>query len=173
MEMRKYKGIIFDLDETLVDTTMLSGFRESRNWSLCYANINKTLLYENVDVLLKKIGDSQIKIGVVTMSPQSYARKVLSYHKIKYDVLIAYHDVKNRKPHPEPMLKCLERLELLASEVISLGDDAKDIKSSRSAGIDAIGLDLNSQRRGNLISAGAQRVFDNYYEIDEFIFEGK
>ncbi|TCI28209.1 HAD family hydrolase [Exiguobacterium sp. SL-10] len=171
--MTKYKGIIFDLDETLVDTTMLTGFRESRNWPLCYTNIHRTLLYDNVDVLLQKIVDSQIKIGIVTMSPQSYAKKVLSHHNIEYDVLIAFHDVHNRKPHPEPMFKCLESLELLASEVISLGDDVKDIKSSISAGIYAIGLDSSSQRRGSLISAGAQKVFDNYYEIDEFIFGGR
>jgi predicted HAD superfamily phosphohydrolase YqeG len=51
--MRGFKGVIFDLDETLVDTRMLASYREKQNWSLCYDNVRHTSLYENVDVLLK------------------------------------------------------------------------------------------------------------------------
>jgi phosphoglycolate phosphatase-like HAD superfamily hydrolase len=91
------------------------------------------------------------------MSPQLYAKKVLLYHKIKYDVLIAYHDMKKQKPDAEPMYKCLEEFSLPASEVISFGDDVRDIVSSTSAGIDSMGLDWSSRNYNALFRSRSSK----------------
>ena len=52
----------------------------------------------------------EYRVAIVTNSPSLYAKKVLRHFNIPYDTLIGYHDVKKRKPHPEPMQFALEKL---------------------------------------------------------------
>lgn len=65
-------------------------------------------------------------------------KKIIGYHNLTIPLLIAYHDTKNHKPHPEPILKGCEQLGLPPSKVISIGDDFKDIEASNRAGCTSI-----------------------------------
>ncbi|UOQ43392.1 HAD family hydrolase [Halobacillus salinarum] len=163
------KGIIFDLDETLVDSTALKNFRDRRDWNSCYSSLNSSYLYKGTNDLLEFCKEKGVKIGIVTMAPRKYAYKILKFHHINYDCLIAYHDVTKRKPHSEPMIKCLEALKLKANEVISFGDDLKDLSSSLNAGIKAFGVSWGVQDRNTLLKGGAEEVFDEFEQIGKFI----
>lgn len=164
-----YKGIIFDLDETLVDTKTLKQFRDIRDWRACYSNFNLTILYDSTEKLIDACKNKGYKIGIVTMSPRPYAEKLLRHHDISYDVLIAYRDVVNKKPHPEPMMKCLEKLELDKSEIITIGDDVRDILSAKKAGIEAVGVSWGVSDKQSLLSVGALQVFDDNEELLNFL----
>jgi len=74
------------------------------------------------------------RIGVVTTSPRAYAERLLSYHRLQIPVLIAYHDVTNTKPHPEPILKGAEKLGVAVSRCIHVGDQVGDIEVAIRAG---------------------------------------
>lgn len=52
-----------------------------------------------------------------------------------FKTIISKGDVLKIKPHPNPLLKCLEELKLNKEEVIYIGDTISDIKASKSAGI--------------------------------------
>lgn len=164
-----YKGIIFDLDETLIDTTALKQYRDSRDWQTCYSNLHTTTLYEDTKKLINQCSSKDYKIGIVTMSPRPYAERLLSYHGIPYDALIAYRDVINKKPDPEPMIKCAEKLRLQNHELITVGDDIRDIISSKRAGIDAVGVNWGVGNKESLVSVGALQVFDNCKELINFL----
>mgnify|MGYP001456981473 FL=1 len=43
------KGIIFDLDQTLVDSNIAKSYRSARNWNTVYSLIPKFVLYEAYD----------------------------------------------------------------------------------------------------------------------------
>ncbi|MDU1890604.1 MAG: HAD-IA family hydrolase [Dysgonomonas sp.] len=131
----KLKGVIFDLDQTLIDTSIAESMRNQRNWDEVYGLVPFFQMYEGVKEVLNYLQDNKIKVGVVTNSPSKYAKMVLDYFQIAYNSLIAYHDVKNRKPHPEPMLKVTELMGLNTEDVISFGDKAADIESSNNAKI--------------------------------------
>ncbi|MBK7867215.1 MAG: HAD-IA family hydrolase [Ignavibacteriales bacterium] len=51
-----------------------------------------------------------------------------------FDLLVCYHDVVNKKPHPESMFKVIEHFNVSASECLALGDRAIGCTSANAAG---------------------------------------
>jgi HAD superfamily hydrolase (TIGR01549 family) len=133
-------AVIFDLDQTLVETIFLEPFRKSRNWSRVYHEIenNSIDFYNGFDEVLKHISLNKIKIAVVTSSPRPYAEKLLSKLNLQYNSLVCYHDTKNKKPYPDPILKAVEEMGINKKDfdkVLSFGDRDIDIVASKKAGV--------------------------------------
>jgi len=127
------KGFIFDLDMTLVDTSALFELRLKRNWKEVYSHIDQTKLYPGVHQLISAINDKYVA-GIVTSSPRPYAEKVVRYHNINLDILVAYHDTSLHKPNPEPIMLGVKKLNIPPSQILSVGDELKDIIASKRAG---------------------------------------
>lgn len=49
-------------------------------------------------------------------------------------------DTKQKKPHPEPLLKALREMKMAAEECVYVGDTPQDIEMSRAAGVRAIAV---------------------------------
>ena len=133
--MRK---IIFDLDLTLVDTTIVEQARHDRNWQLAYSLIPKCKLYEGMEEVLAIIRNNNINTCIVSTSPRTYVEKVVDYFNLPIQHIVAYHDAKPIKPHPAPMLKALEHLGCSEAEAISFGDRVIDIQASNAANIESV-----------------------------------
>lgn len=132
-----FKGIIFDLDMTLVDTSSLQTMRDHRLWNQVYQNISKTKIYDGVLNLLDEL-KGRVKAGIVTSSPRTYAERVIDYHGLNIPLLTAYHDTQKHKPHADPILDGILKLGLKPHEVISIGDEEKDIIASNNAGATSV-----------------------------------
>ena len=52
------------------------------------------------------------------------------------EAVILQDDTTFHKPHPEPLLKCIEKLNLKPEEVIYIGDAQSDYEASKNAHID-------------------------------------
>ena len=148
-----YKGIIFDLDQTLVDSKIAEQFRRERNWSKVYSLIPSFILYDGLNDVFKYIRSNGIKVCIVTTSPGTYVNKVISHFNIPCDAVVDYFSVKPIKPHPNQMYKALELLDLKNQEVLSFGDRGADIISSNSASIKSVGCTWGSQEIENLKSS--------------------
>ena len=146
--MRK---IIFDLDLTLVDTTIVEQARHDRNWQLAYSLIPKCKLYEGMEEVLAIIRNNNIDTCIVSTSPRTYVEKVVDYFNLPIQHIVAYHDAKPIKPHPAPMLKALELLGCSAAEAISFGDRVIDIQASNAAGIESVACFWGTKERGELL----------------------
>ncbi len=123
-----YKGIIFDLDMTLVDTSCFEELRNQRLWSQIYSNTKNTKIYDGISELVSELV-KYYKVGIVTSSPRTYAERIIDYYSLNIPVLSAYHDTKNHKPHPEPIIKGCQVLQLNANEVFLFlidGSSSKD-----------------------------------------------
>lgn len=70
------KGVIFDLDLTLVDTTILENARKMRNWHEAYGLIPYTSMYAGIQEVLDKIKAQGIKIAIVSTSSSPYAKGI-------------------------------------------------------------------------------------------------
>lgn len=136
------KGFLFDLDQTLVDSSALAGLRTMGMWSQVAAQMHTIRAFagppppHEIPGRLRAAG---FRIGIVTSSPRSYAEEVIRTFAIQTDVLVAYHDTTNHKPDPEPIQAGLTALGLQAAEVCHVGDDAKDHVASYRAGVRSIG----------------------------------
>ena len=146
--MRK---IIFDLDLTLVDTTIVEQARHDRNWQLAYSLIPKCKMYEGMEEVLAIIRNNNINTCIVSTSPRTYVEKVVDYFNLPIQHIVAYHDAKPIKPHPAPMLKALELLGCSAAEAISFGDRVIDIQASNAAGIESVACFWGAKERGELL----------------------
>jgi HAD superfamily hydrolase (TIGR01549 family) len=132
-------AFLFDLDQTLVLTSKIEKMRQKREWSKIYYSFNKTNLPPGTHQFLLDI--SQIgQMGVVTLSPKSYAEKLLAYHQINIPIIVAYHDVKHIKPNPECILMATEKMQVPLKRCIYIGDRTDDILCAEAAGIISLGI---------------------------------
>lgn len=56
------------------------------------------------------------------------------------DVIINADDVKNHKPHPEPIKKALRKLGALSESAVMVGDTDVDVLAGKNAGVVTIGV---------------------------------
>lgn len=131
------EGVIFDLDDTLVDTSILRPLRDRRQWPQALAGVSGTRIFAGIDAMLSSLTSRGIRVGIVTTSPGRYAKRVLEHHDIPYTTLVAYHDCPKPKPAPDPCLLALQRLGVRPEKAIGVGDARKDAASYRAAGIRA------------------------------------
>lgn len=131
--------LLLDLDMTLFNTSALQAMRDARAWSKISSNLHLvTAFEEEPHHLVGRLRSAEVRIGIVTSSPSSYAKGVLSHFGITVDTLVGYHDTARRKPHADPIERALQNLGASASEAVYVGDEAKDIEASHAAGVVAV-----------------------------------
>lgn len=172
MNMR-YKGIIFDLDQTLVNSSALAQLRRSRNWQAVYSRLSEIEVYDGMTSLVESLSSNGLRLCIVTSSPKPYCTRVVEKFKFPITELVCYHDTKNRKPHPEPMLKALETIGLSKDQVIAIGDELKDVQSAKAAAIFNIACLWGGQHLDEklLASEGANRICNSVKALHDTLEE--
>ena len=74
-------------------------------------------------------------------------------------------DVKQAKPHPEPVLKTLETFGCKPEDTWVVGDTWYDIEMGRRAGVRTCGVTYGNGSREELIRAGADVLVDDFGEL--------
>jgi len=133
------KGIIFDLDMTLVDTSSVFQLRAKRKWAQVYNRLDETKLFDGISNLIA-FSKRKYKIGIVTSSPRKYAEKLIDFHDLNIPVLSGYHDTQKHKPDPEPIIYGVKILGLQPESVIYVGDEISDIYATKAANCRAVGV---------------------------------
>ncbi len=173
MEM---KGIIFDIDGTILDTekaVLYSLQTTLRNEGIHYdleelrfalgipgvaalqklsvANIervhekwiknmvefkNEIKVFEGIEEVIQAVAPYDIRTGIVTSKTrQEFVDdfEPFGLHE-HFEHSICVEDTNKHKPHPEPLVTCLRRLNIDASEAIYIGDSLYDLQCAKQAG---------------------------------------
>ncbi|MGL5415019.1 MAG: HAD family hydrolase [Clostridium sp.] len=95
-------------------------------------------LYDGFKEVIEKL----YKDGIILCIASSKTREQYkidfektNLHKYMTNVVLM-EDTKNHKPHPEPLIKALENLNINSSEALYVGDTIADFKASNLAGMD-------------------------------------
>jgi len=82
------------------------------------------------------------RLGVVTTKTTKYSVELLEYMEIKdyFEVFVGREDVKNPKPHPEPILLALSKLNVDKNRCWMIGDTCMDMNSAKEAKVNYIGV---------------------------------
>jgi pyrophosphatase PpaX len=83
------------------------------------------------------------RLGLVTAKRQATIRlafEVLPQLEPVFEVVVGSDDTKRHKPHPDPILLALDRLEATPDEAAYVGDSPFDIQAARAAGVAAIAV---------------------------------
>ena len=168
-----FKGIIFDLDQTLIDSSISLEYRGSKSnprsdWKKVFSLIGDFKEFGNIIKGVNRLKELGIKVAIVTSSPSGYCTKVLKHWNINYDYIVAYHDVSNRKPHKEPTEKAIKLMGLNPKEVIAVGDDFKDIQSYNSAGCISVAAAWGIDNEGSL-RLKENKPNEIFYNVRDFL----
>ena len=81
-------------------------------------------------------------LGIVTTKTAQYSKELLEHMGLMsyFDVLVGREDVENPKPHPEPILKALSKLQSDKGKYWMIGDTPMDILAAKAANINSVAV---------------------------------
>jgi HAD superfamily hydrolase (TIGR01509 family) len=110
---------------------------------LMFANDLK--LIGGADRILESIAKGRPKIGLVTSTQMQYLDIKMQPLKRagvekSFEVIITSDDTEKRKPAPEPLIACAQKLQVDSGKCVYVGDTRTDIKAGKAAGMKTIGV---------------------------------
>lgn len=101
---------------------------------------DETVFFPGIDLFLKELELRSIPWGIVTNKPSRFTLPLLDKLNLsdRCSVTICPDDVRQRKPHPEPLFLACKRIECSPEKTIYVGDHARDIEAGRRAGMTTI-----------------------------------
>lgn len=78
-----------------------------------------------------------------------------------FRVVVAGGDTEHHKPHPEPILRIAETLELPPRDLVVVGDGAQDVLAGRAAGARTVGVRGGIQPEERLLAAEPDVLIDD------------
>lgn len=160
--------LIFDLDNTLVDSSIAISARRNRNWREVYSLIPYFHLYDGIRELCDYIVEEGYRTCIVSTSPKKYVVKVVEYFNLPFKDIVGYHDAPI-KPSPDSMLLALRIMRAHPLETISFGDAPNDIVASDEVGMPSAACLWGCENIEQLKMASPSFVFHTPYEVIEFL----
>jgi HAD superfamily hydrolase (TIGR01509 family) len=103
--------------------------------------------------------------GIVTSGSRERVERELDTHGFAFHQCVFGSDVQEKKPHPEGLLLCLQRLEIAAEEAVYVGDSPEDIAMAQAAGVYAIAVPGGYPNREALLASRPDRVADSLHDV--------
>lgn len=107
--------------------------------------------------------------AIVTSKPKDTAERQLKDVLHYFKFIIAKEDTKRHKPHPEPLLKALNKLDIKPHEAIYVGDYIRDFEMAKNAGTDFIGILSGAVSRKEFQKVGVKKLITSLNELIEII----
>ncbi len=90
--------------------------------------------------LLHRLHHQGFQLGIATSSGRALPFLDTWGVRHLFSGIVGREDVTHRKPHPEPVLKCLEHLQLEPHQAVYIGDSPIDIQAGKAAGVATVGV---------------------------------
>jgi HAD superfamily hydrolase (TIGR01549 family) len=163
--------IIFDFDQTLVDTSPVEALRAARRWRDVMAQAPKLRVYDGIGELLAELRANGQKLAIVTKSPDMVPKAFIKRHKWPIEIVVGYHQVRRRKPDPEGLLLAMQQAGASAEGTFHVGDQPEDTEASRAAGVTAIGSAWGIADAAALKASKPDWIFGTVPELKAFLLK--
>ncbi|MFB1418697.1 phosphoglycolate phosphatase [Klebsiella michiganensis] len=126
-----------------------------------------SFLFPAVADTLSALHAKGLPLALVTNKPTPFVAPILASLDIAkyFTVVIGGDDVKNKKPHPEPLLLVAEKLGLASAELLFVGDSRNDIQAAKAAGCSSIGLTYGYNYGEPISLSEPDYIFDQFNEL--------
>jgi HAD superfamily hydrolase (TIGR01509 family) len=126
--------------------------------------------FPHTGAVLRLLHACRIRIGIVTSTPQKNIRdkmKILDQAGVAdlVEVVISAGDTERKKPYPDPLVLCQERMGLDAYACAYVGDTSMDIAAGRAAGMKTIGVLTGFDSRDDLLQENPDRIIDSISDL--------
>lgn len=100
----------------------------------------RTRPFDGVDQLVAALLQRGMRWGVVTNKAQRFTSPITQFMGLftSAATVISGDTTPHAKPHPEPLLEAARRMSLLPEHCVYVGDDERDIRAGRSAGMGTV-----------------------------------
>lgn len=121
------------------------------------------------EALLQTIRQTELAMALVTGSYRCEIEPVLDNLGWRdfFPLIVTRDDVQHAKPHPEPYLTALERLNLSATECLALEDSPTGIRSAHDAGLTVLAVTTEHTRLA--ADMGYSELFFSLREVGEHV----
>lgn len=160
--------IIFDFDQTLVDTSPVESLRAARDWKGVMARVEQLEVYPGITKLLADLSARGHKLAIVTKSPDMVAKWFVARHAWPIDVVIGFHQVKRRKPDPEGLLLAMKTVKADPAASYHVGDQVQDTQAARAAGMIAVGATWGIDDDTELRASNPDAIFTTVPEMNGY-----
>jgi phosphoglycolate phosphatase len=94
------------------------------------------IVFHHVPEALQLLRACQFKLGCVTNKPREFTVPLLDRVQLApwFDAVVAGDDVQEKKPHPALLLAACERLGVVPTDALMIGDSINDALAARAAG---------------------------------------
>jgi HAD superfamily hydrolase (TIGR01549 family) len=161
--------IIFDFDQTLVDTSPVEHLRSARRWADVMRRAPSLEIYAGIPELLSELEAMGETVAIVTKSPSMVAKSFIERHRWPIEILVGYHDVRRVKPDPEGLLIAMERAGARPEETLHVGDQPQDTEAARGAGVTAIGSAWGIADMTALRSSRPDEIFETVADFWRYL----
>lgn len=139
--MRWLLGTTDGLQLEQIGELRTAGFVESlvREYRSCNAANHDRLArsFPGMDLVVDNLRNRAYAVGVVTSKSREFAQRGLRMFGLweSMDVFVSMDDTSIHKPHPEPLLLALEKLQVAPQQAVYVGDSRHDMQAGRTAGM--------------------------------------
>ena len=102
------------------------------------ANENRIKPFEGIHEALQALKNAGFRLAVVSSKMHEQYKIDMGGHglDIFMETAVLVEDTVNHKPHPEPLLECLRRMQLQPKDALYIGDARNDCMAAHNAGMD-------------------------------------
>ena len=128
-----------------------------------------TQVYTGILPFLDYCQSHNMVMACVTNKPEHLAKGILQILKLDhyFKLVIGGDTLPERKPHPLPLLHCMQLCQVSAAETLMIGDSSNDVEAARRAGIDCIVVSYGYNHGENIHDCQPQQVVDSLEELVE------
>lgn len=131
--------------------------------------IENTRLYPGVEEVLRFFKEK--KIALISNKPDEMVHQTLKHFSIQnyFSVVLGPESTKEKKPHPEPVLKVLDHLKVAPNETLIVGDGSTDMQAGKAAGILTCAVTYGYRNRKELETFKPDFFLDRIEDLKNFI----
>lgn len=108
-------------------------------------------VFEDLREVIQSLPEIPVRTGIVTSKNKQELKDEFEPFGLTsyFEQIVCADDTKNHKPHPDPLLLCLEKLNAPSNEAVYIGDSIYDMQCAKQAGVKfALALWGTKQRKG-------------------------
>lgn len=126
-------------------------------------------IFPFVGEMLEKLRGAGLTLGLVTSGNRDRVRQELSHHGLErfFATVVCFEDTEEKKPHPAPLTRALEVLEVHARTTVYVGDRPEDIIMGQHVGTYTIAVESEYGPRAVLEKASPDLILPHAGHIPD------
>ena len=128
--------------------------------------------YDGILDMLRNLRNKGIKVAIVSNKPDFAVQPLCQEHfPGLIDFACGERPGIRRKPHPDSVYECLNKLGVDRSEAVYIGDSEVDVDTAKNSGLPCLAVSWGFRSVETLQQAGAEKIFSNVKNLEKEILQ--